>query len=509
MVMLRNAFAPVVTKSVERDQWKTFRKIQGCKSVTNVRTAFANTSAPDVLNLFDPNRYILTHCTIIASVDTEVVPNVDLGEDLWEKGRRITRLWDDYRITKETEKYINANADAWERTLLLKTFWTFIGGYNYQEHIQDPELSKGILLDAVSRDLGDTVYVDLLVATDRAHTHLVRDIIHGVMKTMSMGCSIQFSLCTNCGNVATDEDHMCTHIKMMKGDTFVDEDGNTRKIAELCGHKEIPDSVTFFEGSWVEIPAFEGAHVRNVLYVPPDLDLNASIHSAMSISSSQAPTLSKSSSPSWYDSFMQDAVILSSTFGNRAAFNFGGGDDEDEEKPKEEKTYMDEVLDESKKLIKDRLKTDIKRELVEDLNKKEDEAKKKQDPMNEAENANDNIIHSSVTAKNIVAAVRAMKVVGTTRAKVLHAALRFAQKGTEGLKVSTKNDPRANVYGLLALDHASGLKVSAKYYALLLKSEAKGPFPKFAKICEIQLKRSLTKSERIFLQKRAQMLREI
>ena len=507
MVMIKNAFAPVVTRTVQRDQWRTFRKIQGSKSTQNVRTAYAGTPDKDVLNLFDPNRYILSHSTIIASVDTESVPDVNLGEDLWERGRRITRLWDDYRITKETEKYVNCNADAWERQLLLKTFWTFIGGYNYQEHIQDPELSKGILLDAVARDLGDTVYIDLLVATDRVHAQLARDIVSGKMKTMSMGCSIQFSLCTHCGNVATDEDHMCTHIKLQKGDTFVDEDGRERKIAELCGHRDVPDSVTFFEASWVEIPAFEGAHVRTVLYVPPDLDLDSTIHNAMSISSLQAPSL-RTAEASWMDSFRQDALILSSTFGNRAAFNFGGDEEEGGDAPKEkEKSYMEEVLDESKQIIKDKLKGDIKQELVKDLNKKDHEKVKNQDPMPEAENANDNIIHAS---RHLRAQIQSMTLEGTSQTRVFHAALRYLTKSKGQVKTSEVYiDQNSKVYALMALDRMKGLKFSSAYYALLRKAEAMGSFEKFAKICEVHLKRSLTKGERNFLAKRSQMLRQI
>jgi hypothetical protein len=504
MVMLKRALAPVVTRAVHKDQWTTFRKIQGKRSGNNIRTAYSGTPDKDVLNLFDPNRYVLTHSSIIASVDTESVPNVDLGEDLWEKGRRITRLWDDYRITKATERYLNYNGDAWEKQLLLKTFWTFIGGYNYQEHIQDPELSKGILLDAVARDLGDTIYIDLLVATDRVHTQLVRDIVKGKMKTMSMGCSIQFSLCTHCGNVATDEDHMCTHIKLQKGDTFVDESGVERKIAELCGHRDVPDSVTFFEASWVEVPAFDGAHVRTVLYVPPDLDLDSSIHQAMAISSTQAPSLA-SHSASWMDSFRQDALVLSATFGNRAAFGFGGGgDDEGEEAPKEEKTYMEEVLDESKQLIKDRLKLEIKQELVKDLNKKDHDKAKNQDPKPEGENANDNIIHAT---RKLQGEIQGMRLEGTTQVKVLHAALRLLT--SKNMKTSTvKVDHRSKVYALMAIDRMRGLKASSEYYALLLKPESKTSFEKFAKICEIHLRRSLTTGERHFLSKRSQMLRE-
>jgi len=360
-------------------------------------------------------------------------------------------------------------------------------------------------LDAVSRDLGDTVYIDLLVATDRVHTQLVKDIIRGVMKTMSMGCSIQFSICTQCGNVATDEEHMCSHIGLMKGESFVTEDGETQVIAELCGHREVEDSVTFFEASWVEIPAFEGAHVRTVLYVPPDLSLDASIHQSSIITTQKAPSLSAMPSTNWMDSFKIDTVVLSKTFGNRAAFSFGEDAEEGSEAPPEdEKTYMDQVLEESKTLIKDRLKNDIKQELVDDLNQNRDDAMKKQDPMPEAENTNDNI----VKAKKIAAMVRSMSLSGTSRVLVFHAALRIANPDFKSRKAFKLNQ-RALVYGMMANDRVDGKTYDSNYYALLMKSDAKGSYAKFAKLCEIHLKRPLTKGEGIFLSKRSQMLKKI
>jgi intein/homing endonuclease len=56
------------------------------------------------------------------------------------------------------------------------------------EHIQLPELSKGFIIDAISRDLGQTCYIDILVGTDRKHGKLVSDILSGEMSALSMGC---------------------------------------------------------------------------------------------------------------------------------------------------------------------------------------------------------------------------------------------------------------------------------------------------------------------------------
>lgn len=116
--------------------------------------------------------------------------------------------------TEEDHSYIAGgvavhNCDAWDRQTLLKSYRTFIGAHNFVEHVQIEDLSKGRIIDAVARDIGDSVYVDILIATDRKHTDLVDAIQSGKMSTMSMGCTIDFSCCTKCGNVAVDETEMC------------------------------------------------------------------------------------------------------------------------------------------------------------------------------------------------------------------------------------------------------------------------------------------------------------
>jgi len=217
-----------------------------------------------VLDKYDPKEYLLSHCTIIASVDTQDV-KVPLGTQLVDNFQ-INRRYADYYVKPETLKYINNNNDCWERKLLLSAFRTFTGGENYVEHIQIPELSKGKIIDAAARDIGDSLYVDILVATNRKHKPLIDAITAGSLSTLSMGCQVTFTVCTKCGNVAYDETQLCPHIKYLKGNDFFDEFGTKRKIAELCGHvKEEPGSVKFIEASWVANPAFKGAVLRNIL----------------------------------------------------------------------------------------------------------------------------------------------------------------------------------------------------------------------------------------------------
>lgn len=167
------------------------------------------------------------------------------------------------------------NCDAWDRPVLLKSYRTFVGAHNFVEHVQIEEQSKGRIVDAAARDIGDSVYVDILIATDRRHASLIRDIESGRMSTLSMGCSVTETICTKCGNVAADETEMCEHVRYAKGNYEFDAQGRKYRVAELCGHDSLDPTggVTFIEASWVAVPAFQGAVMRNILE-PDQLSLS-------------------------------------------------------------------------------------------------------------------------------------------------------------------------------------------------------------------------------------------
>ena len=79
---------------------------------------------------------------------------------------------------------MNNNGDSWDRDVLMKSYRTFVGSHNFQEHVQIEDLSKGRIIDAVARDVGESIYVDIPVATDRKHTQLVEDIQSGRLGTL-------------------------------------------------------------------------------------------------------------------------------------------------------------------------------------------------------------------------------------------------------------------------------------------------------------------------------------
>ncbi len=263
MAFLRYAKSSIVKPKIFGGEWDRIRVASGNRRLD----ASLKEQAERILGeTFTPDKYLLTHSTIVCSVDVDTPTNVKTGSVQFE-GEKINRRFADYVVKADCDQYINNNLDCWSRGVLQKSYKSFIGAHNFVEHIQVEELSKGKIIDAVLRDIGDSLYVDILVATNKKHTDLVQQIISGQMNAMSMGCSVDYTLCTKCGNVASDETEMCKHIKYEKGNVFYDEKGNKHRVAELCGHESEGDNggVTFIEASWVATPAFKGAVARNTL----------------------------------------------------------------------------------------------------------------------------------------------------------------------------------------------------------------------------------------------------
>jgi hypothetical protein len=262
MAHKRYAHAILSRSNIEFDEWveEIRQQHEGAVSKDHIGRV-----AKNVLRKCDPKQYLLSHSTIVASVDAYAPKGSKTGRRM-NRGVQIDVKYPDFRIKPECHEIINNNGDAWERSLLLSTYRTFISAPNYLEHIQLPELSKGFIVDAIARDLGKTCYVDILVATDRKHKQLVQDILAAQISAMSMGCISLFTVCTACGNVAVDDSQLCPCVAFDgKHSKFVDEEGIEHPVAELIGHVSVPNSNQFIEASWVRNPAFRGAVRRQIL----------------------------------------------------------------------------------------------------------------------------------------------------------------------------------------------------------------------------------------------------
>lgn len=192
-----------------------------------------------IVGTIDPEKFIYIHTTIMAGVKTET---------------------NGYWITSETEKYINDNHDAWTCDDLLKDYKSFKRATTFVEHDQRLEQAKGKCIDVIARDMGDTLLIDVLFSVDRRHKDLVANIESGIINAVSMGCTTAQTICSICGNVATDPNTYCEHLKRgNKGRTFRADNGSSRKAAEICKNN------TFFDVSLVANPAFAGAVFRKIL----------------------------------------------------------------------------------------------------------------------------------------------------------------------------------------------------------------------------------------------------
>lgn len=207
-----------------------------------------------VPKIAESSKYLLSHCTIMSSVMTEDQPF-------------------DYLIKPECSHLVNNNDDAWTNEVLKMSHRSFVGAFNFVEHFQNSKYAKGHILDAVLRKIniseGGAVWVyfcDILVATDITHEKLVTDIRDGAVRYLSMGCVTDLVICSYCGAHVTDASTYCNHLQFQKGTFLADDDGVPRRIAELCGHKTMPNGgVKFVEASWVATPAFPGAAKRSIV----------------------------------------------------------------------------------------------------------------------------------------------------------------------------------------------------------------------------------------------------
>jgi hypothetical protein len=206
---------------------------------------------------YSQDKYLFSHCSIVSSVEVED---------------------DGHTIKAPCDELVNSNGNAWTTPVLMATFRSFINKPNYLEHVQIPALSKGMILDAVSRPVvytgndgrskANVVYVDILVATDRKHADLCDRIERGELSTMSMGCLAHHVVCSRCGKEIDDSMKNCEHLDNELLTYYTDKNGQKHITAELCGRmtkntagewEADPESLEFIEASWVEKPAFKGA----------------------------------------------------------------------------------------------------------------------------------------------------------------------------------------------------------------------------------------------------------
>lgn len=310
---------------------------------------------------FSPSNYLLTHSTIVGSVGTEAPQDVEIGRVKFGS-QFINRLYSDYYVKPESEGQINNNGDSWSHAVLMKSYKTFIGAHNWVEHVQMEELSKGRVIDAIAREVadGNSIYVDILVATHRKHADLIEQIKSGELSTLSMGCSVDSTTCTKCGHVAADEPQMCSHVRFEKHNHFYDSNGIRRKVAELCGHESMDPTagVHFIDASWVKVPAFTGAVLRNIV---GEEDLSPDMAQMAQKILSSPPTEWSSNG---IDAFMKAASVIAASYKKAQFEDEGEGGDEKKDEKKEEGNPLDGLTSEVYDFVTEKVKKKIQKDMA-------------------------------------------------------------------------------------------------------------------------------------------------
>lgn len=166
----------------------------------------------------------------------------------------------------------NENGDAFPRDELLRfdqrlarrVYKTFDYKPNHINHrAENPRTARGFILDSTYNAIDpNDQFVECLLAIDASKDAVYADGIRsGAIDAFSMGCIAEHTVCSICGNKATNRMEFCNHISGNKMKTF---DG--KRAYEICG------GVCFEELSAVDQPADPKALAQEILSVQAQID---------------------------------------------------------------------------------------------------------------------------------------------------------------------------------------------------------------------------------------------
>lgn len=170
-----------------------------------------------------------------------------------------------YTRVRAISARVNRNFDGFESSELKRAYRSFEGRPVFVNHENaDPTRTRGIVVASAYREDGDDRYIELLIEVDaRAFPKLAQEIADGNIDSVSMGCEVESTICSYCGNEADDLGEFCEHILNHKGQTLSRLADNG--IVEDVLVYEICRGVNFFEISFVFDPADETALAQNVI----------------------------------------------------------------------------------------------------------------------------------------------------------------------------------------------------------------------------------------------------
>lgn len=160
---------------------------------------------------------------------------------------------------------VNQNFDGFPSEELKKAYKSFVGRPVFVNHSNhDPSRARGRVVASQYFEDGNDKYIELVMEVDaKNYPKLAAEIEAGRIDSVSMGCDVQESICSYCGNVAKTGADFCDHILHSKGQLLPREssDGEYESVLvyEECR------GLNFFEISYVFDPADETAVMSEVI----------------------------------------------------------------------------------------------------------------------------------------------------------------------------------------------------------------------------------------------------
>jgi len=161
-----------------------------------------------------------------------------------------------YTVTRAISARINQNFDGFPSSELKAAYKTFLGKPLFVNHANDDaSKARGRVIGSRYVENGTDKYIQVIQEVSaKKYPKLAKELEEGGIDAVSMGCVAALTICSVCGNTATDMFDMCDHVLHHKGQTI---DG--KLVYEECR------GIGFFELSYVFDPADETALTSNVI----------------------------------------------------------------------------------------------------------------------------------------------------------------------------------------------------------------------------------------------------
>ena len=163
----------------------------------------------------------------------------------------------------------NSNGDYFSVEELLRSYKSFEGVPFFTNHDnQNIENARGKIIYAEWMPAEKAVYTIGFVDRE-AFPHICRSIEEEYVTGVSMGCSVEYSTCSICGNRAEKTEDYCNHIKNRKGRKF---SGRAKNVltGEVKDFQNAPVfeynyGIKFIELSAVVDPACPSCHIQGII----------------------------------------------------------------------------------------------------------------------------------------------------------------------------------------------------------------------------------------------------